>query len=89
MIKFASVQGNIPLLGFGLSKGNIERLKQGQPISIDLSEMELGDTAQLGRARVLIFYGETEADMAREIGPFIGPDTKIIGQQPGEEQSGQ
>lgn len=46
---------------FGLSARNIELLKQGKPISVDLREM--GEE----KGTVLIFYGETEDDMAREL----------------------
>jgi hypothetical protein len=45
---------------FGLSEENLTRLKQGLPISIDLTEMGM-------KGRVLIFYGPTENDLAHEL----------------------
>lgn len=50
---------------FGLSARNIELLKQGKPISVDLREM--GEE----KGTVLIFYGETEDDWP---GTFIRGD---------------
>ena len=55
---------------FGLSEENIKRLKQGQPIKVDLAEMG-------GTGSVLIFYGKTEQDMARDLADLIGPETKV------------
>lgn len=46
---------------FGLSAGNIERLMEGKPISIDLKDLGLE------KGRVMIFYGKTEEDMKREL----------------------
>ena len=54
---------------FGLSEENIKRLKEGQPIKVDLAQMG-------GTGSVLIFYGETE-DMARDLAELIGPETKV------------
>ncbi len=59
-----------PRLMFGLSAENVKRLQAGQPIAINLTEMGLeGD--------VLIFYGETEADMAQMLKPYINEDTVV------------
>jgi len=58
---------------FGLSDGNLERLRNGQPILIDLGELGGRD------GTVLIFTGRTEekmVDMLRQRG-LIGPETRI------------
>lgn len=74
MIKFSSSRGkNGFLIGFGLSEENIKRLKEGQPICVDMTEIGFSEGS------ALIFYGETEEAMAlqsQEAG-FITPDTKI------------
>lgn len=72
MIKAIAGNGKNRLLIFGLSAGNIERLKKGQPIDIDLTEMGL-------EGRAVIFAGETEATMAADLSEMIGPQTKVRG----------
>ena len=52
MIKFRAGE----LLGFGISEENVNRLKAGQPIYIDLSEMGLS-------GEMLIFYKPTDAEL--------------------------
>lgn len=80
MIKFAvNTKEKGLLMGFGLSEGNIERLKAGQPIMINLEDMGLM------KGSIMIFYGKTEAEMAEMLKPFIGPETKVIGEPPGAE----
>lgn len=64
MIKFRA-QG---MYGFGLSFENLDRLRAGEPINIDLAEMG-------GSGTVLIFAGTTEAEMAHQLEDFIGPAT--------------
>lgn len=70
MIKFKVNGAEKPLLGFGISAENVKRLKMGMPILINLKEMGID-------ADIMIFYGETEAEMAEVIKPFIGPETVI------------
>ena len=50
------------ILLFGLSKENIERLKQEQPIHFFLSEM-----GNYGKDEVMIIYGETEQSITAEL----------------------
>ena len=76
MIKFKAQGSDGPLLGFGLSEENIQKLKQGQPIAVDLAEMGCS------RGRVLIFYGRTEKEMAQDLREFIGPETIMHGDIP-------
>ncbi|MCI0350740.1 MAG: hypothetical protein L0Z53_15050 [Acidobacteriales bacterium] len=71
MIKFKSMRPDgTPLLGFGLSAENVERLKAGSPIFVDLAEM--GE-----KGAVAIFYGETEGDLIETLQPYIGSDTQV------------
>jgi hypothetical protein len=49
-----------PVLLFGLSGENLRRLRQGQPIKINLAEMGLAGYA-------VIFYGNTEAAMVAHL----------------------
>lgn len=60
------------LLIFGISGENVKRLKEGQPILVDLEEMNLE-----GSERLLIFYAETEDDLVKKVTPFITKETKI------------
>lgn len=46
---------------FGLSALNVERLMEGKPIAINLTDLGLS------KGRVMIFYGKTEKDMKAEL----------------------
>jgi hypothetical protein len=61
----------VHLVVLGLSRTNLARLKKGQPIRFDAAEVGLPDV------EVLIFAGETEQSMAREIADLIGPETEV------------
>ena len=61
MIKFRGTKEDRRILGFGLSRGNIDRLTAGQPIHLWLDEMGVAKTD------LLIFFGETEEKMAKEL----------------------
>lgn len=50
---------------FGLSKENVDRLKQGKPILINLKDMGLEDR------QVIILYGETEEKMYEDLVDLI------------------
>jgi hypothetical protein len=58
------------LIGFGLSELNIDLLKKGKPISIDLKELGMS-------GKCLIFYGKTESDMEKDLKKFMTDKTKI------------
>ena len=49
------------LVIFGLSRLNLEKLQEGKPIAFDGAEVGLNGM------RVLIMFGETEEDIAREL----------------------
>lgn len=74
MIKFTAWPKKDKLLiGFGLSEKNIELLKEGYPISIKLSDLKIGLNGE-----IVIFYGKTEAIMAKELAEqFDMTGTKI------------
>lgn len=74
MIKFVGKndEGSKLVIGLGLSRKNVDRLTSGHPIKVKLSELNIGLDGN-----VLIFFGETEEEMARLIEPMIGPATKV------------
>lgn len=73
MVKFLANRDGRMFLAFGLTRENITRLMQDEPIKIDTKELGLPPGA------LLIFYGETEAtiyDTLKEQG-LVGPQTVI------------
>ena len=70
MIKFVGGNANDPIIGLGLSFKNLKKLKQGQPILIDLGELGLV-------GNILIFSGSTEQVMEGQLKEFITDKTKI------------
>lgn len=60
------------LVILGLSHTNLARLKEGRPIKFDGAEVGLPEGTE-----ILIFSGETEQSMAREMQEFIGPQTRV------------
>lgn len=59
------------LLILGLSQVNLDRLKADQPIAFH------GDTVGLPGLEIMIFAGETEQSMARDLAEFVGPNTRV------------
>lgn len=83
MIKFLTTpldSGDI-LIGLGFSYKNLEMLKQGKPVRINLNQMgvELGFDFTL-----LIFAGETEQQMAVDIQEAMGhpPTMEVQEEEP-------
>ena len=72
MIKAKATTDKGPLYVFGLSDANIKLLRDRKLIAIDLAEMD-------GVGRVLICWGESEAQLAADLYEFVGPQTKIHG----------
>ena len=66
MIKFKADN----LIGLGLSECNLKKLKEGKPITVNMSEMGFPDM------KIMIFYGETEEKMQQDLAKFITPETK-------------
>ena len=74
MIKFCCKgRSGETLIGLGLSHENLERLKKGQPISVE------GKDIGLDGQNILIFSGSNEEAMAAELAPWITADTKLHG----------
>lgn len=73
MIKFA-VKGDRGrrVVGLGLSRENVKRLKAGDPIHIHLNDLGFPNM------ECLIFYGETEEKMFETYKDLIGPDTQVV-----------
>lgn len=72
MIKYKGECEGKPVYGFGLSEGNLQKLRQGLPIEVDLEPMG-------GVGFVHIIYGETEQailEMFQAAG-CIAPDCTI------------
>ena len=61
MIKFHADTPAGPLYGFGLSRGNIDKLTAGEPIAIDLRDMGGPNI------HIAIMFGETERAMYNEL----------------------
>lgn len=59
-------------LVFGISEANVEKLKQGHPIVVNLKDMGLEDR------KIIITYGETEDKIFEDMLPYIDLDkTKV------------
>lgn len=61
MIKFRANGKNGDLYGFGLTAKNIELLKQGKPVVVDMREVGVPNMT------IALFYGETEEELAEEL----------------------
>ena len=59
------------LVILGLSQINVERLKAGMPIHFDGAEVGLPGN------EFMIFVGDNEPQMAREVHELIGPRTNV------------
>ena len=80
MIKLCEKRGNGTLYCFGLSDRNIELLKEGKPIVIDMAEMGIPDMV------IGIMYGETEEAIIEELrqAGFLLKDIDMSQPSPGE-----
>jgi hypothetical protein len=70
-----------PVLILGLSDENWRRLRAGQPISVDLGELEPG----LRTGRVLLLAGETEAAIMDDLRAHLGAENVSPPEYRGEE----
>jgi hypothetical protein len=75
MIKFTASGNGITIVGLGLEHGNLDRLKDGQPIRVKLSD--LGFVGATGAIQIMIFAGKDAVSMQRDLSQFIGPDTVV------------
>jgi hypothetical protein len=73
MIKFTYTTSKKRVnMGLGLSRENVNRLIDGQPIRISLEEMAVAVDGE-----IMIFFGETEREMTDNLAQFIGPETNV------------
>lgn len=80
MIKFSGGgPGARRLIGFGISRANVEQLMKGHPIKASLDELFVKNTD------VIIFFGETEELMRKELQKYIGEATTLIDRKKGVE----
>tara|TARA_Y100000310_G_C20698531_1_gene827509 strand:+ start:6008 stop:6274 length:267 start_codon:yes stop_codon:yes gene_type:complete len=63
----------IQLVGLGITKGNVKRMKKGDPIRVPMKALGLNSDITL-----FIFYGETEQRLKADLKEFIGPSTTVI-----------
>lgn len=82
MIKFLAKSEGGNMLGIGLSERNVELLKEGKPIKIDLAEMispggGIKHTELTDLKHVVVFYGTTEEEMAKDLKAAITSDTLV------------
>lgn len=77
MIKFRATGNGRELIGFGLTKKNVEKLKAGRPVVVRLRDLGIPHDID-----ITLFYGEDERalyTLLDEAG-FISSDTKITGE---------
>lgn len=83
MIKFTMRKRNgRRVFGMGLSDVNVDRLKRGQPILVQLDQLD-----EAFPAEVVIFHGTTERAIEDKLMAYglIGPETEYrgeLGEQP-------
>ena len=80
MIKFALLQDKSKIvIGLGITRKNVELLKEGKPILVKLQELGIVEPIE-----VMIFYGETEEIIAKRIvKTFSITETMIYAAQKG------
>ena len=73
MVRFIATRDDgTVLIGLGITKENVERMKNGEPIYVT------GDSIHLPfKADVLVTYGETLKDLQEMLSPFITKDTVV------------
>ncbi len=74
MLRFLALsKDGEPLYGVGLSDTNVRLLQEGNPIEIDLDDMN----GKKGSGKVLIFAGRDELSMAADLDDMITEDTEV------------
>jgi hypothetical protein len=79
VIASAFLKDGEQLLVLGLSVENLRRLQDGMPIDLSRATHGLAIPAGL---KIVIFAGETEADMRQALAPLIGPSTVLDQKKP-------
>lgn len=71
MIKFAANGPKGRMVGLGITRANVLKLQEGQPIAFDGHELGLD-------AEIMIWYGRNESELIKQIQPFLDSDTKVL-----------
>jgi hypothetical protein len=64
------------LIVLGISGGNVDRLKKGDPIYFDPAALRIAPGTTIGG--ITLFYGADEAELTRTLRTLIGPQTEVI-----------
>ena len=64
-------KGDRTMILFGLSEGNLMRLREKKPIVINGEEMGLPGLD------IIICWGKTEDALSKELAHLIGPETRV------------
>jgi len=67
----------VTIVVFGLSHMNLKLLKEGKPIKVSGERCGLDPSVNAAALEFLIFAGETEQSMQRELAEMVGPDTQV------------
>jgi hypothetical protein len=72
------------LIVMGISRANVERLKEGDPIYFDPAALKIPPGSVIGA--ITLFYGEDEAALTRTLKSMIGPATDVIAVPRGDDR---
>ena len=67
----------------GVSRENLKRLAQDQPIYFDTAQLKIPAGTNIGS--IAIFFGETDGDLIKKMEHLIGPNTNVVRIQRGNE----
>ena len=82
MVKFTSKIEDGTLVGLGLVEKNVEMLKKDKPIVVNLRDLGLPHDV-----KIMIFYGETEEQITKDLSGLINSNTNMVrekGVDPGQ-----
>lgn len=71
-----------PTVFLGLTKENVQRLRDNQPIGLDMGELGLGD------GKIVLLYGEDQAELVDDLRSLGIPLPDMCEPQPGESITG-
>ncbi len=64
------------LIVMGISQGNVDRLKHGEPIYFDPAALRIPPGTEIGG--ITLFYGKDDAELVRTLRTLIGASTEVI-----------
>lgn len=65
----AKMKDGRPMVLLGLTGETIARMMADEPVSVDLADLGLESV------QVVLMYGKTETDIAKQLQPLFGPGT--------------